>query len=596
MSTKIPGTTIGGLVLVSLGLSITLYKTTLEAYSVFTTATSLGQDVSFLHAELLIQQERLKRWGDGLGLSGETNEPDERLNSETSLFQAVVAALASIRLILTDLDDLTTLYGVDVQDETTAQRPLLEELAATKLMDSEALLRNYDRRLEDAKGLQKRLSIMKKLHWVIRDKEKFEGLIQKLTKFNDGLYSLLSPLDAQLLAEALAAQLLRTTNLERLMALKAAAQRSHVDIASLAELRYRASGLSQQAFKSPNMEKRHSCVSLTTRPTTIFQRRSTGTYTDEQDAEMQGIATLIEWKVFESGLPGEMAAAVERNTNDLAYFLQAQSRSPGLRSLSCIGFIKMPVETAEHVRYGLVYKAPEPRAPVASPTSLYDLLPQSEDEHISHEFDLGDKFRVAQILAQSVYELHVSNWLHKGICSDNVLFWPRKGPKVTPTSAYLSGYEFTRPGRLRDNTQPAGDVASSVYAHPLYREGRVKYHRLFDIYSLGVTLLEIGLWARAGEAVTKETSVYAVQDQLIESCESELGPAMGAEYRTAVKLCLRGDFQVEGLHITDRPEPSWDNFDPREIARLEAADDQVNADLTTEFYMHVVKPLKKLYA
>lgn len=71
---------------------------------------------------------------------------------------------------------------------------------------------------------------------------------------------------------------------------------------------------------------------------------------------------------------------------------------------------------------------------------------------------------------------------------------------------------------------------------------------------------------------------------------------MGAEYRTAVKLCLRGDFQVEGLHMTDRPEPSWDNFDPKEIARLEAADDQINADLTTEFYMHVVKSLKKLYA
>ena len=311
---------------------------------------------------------------------------------------------------------------------------------------------------------------------------------------------------------------------------------------------------------------------------------------------MQEIPTMVEWKVVPTGLPAAMMAEVERSTNDLAYFLQAKTKPVGLRSLGSLAFIKMPAESAEHVRYGIAYKAPEHQVSAASPTSLYDLLPESEDDAINHEFDLGDKFRIAQILAQSVYELHVSSWLHKDICSDNVLFRPTKKSRVSPTSAYLSGYEFTRPGRLRDNTQPGSNVSNSVYMHPLYHDGRVKYYRLLDIYSLGVTLLEIELWSRAGEGVRKEKSVYAVRDRLVESCQSQLGPAMGAVYRNVVALCLQGDFQVQGLHMTDMPAPSLDEFDPREIASLESEDDEVNADLTTEFYMHVVEPLKKLYA
>ena len=163
MSAKTPGTTVAGLAMGSLGLGITLYKTAIDAYSVFTTASSLGKDVSFFQAELLIQQERLKGWGDVLGLRGGRKEPDERLNSDTSLFRAIVAVLVSINMILTDLDDLRTVYGIHGTGETPSQGHPLGDLAATKLIDTEALFGDYVHRLKDIEMLQIRLSILKKL-------------------------------------------------------------------------------------------------------------------------------------------------------------------------------------------------------------------------------------------------------------------------------------------------------------------------------------------------------------------------------------------------------------------------------------------------
>jgi hypothetical protein len=81
---------------------------------------------------------------------------------------------------------------------------------------------------------------------------------------------------------------------------------------------------------------------------------------------------------------------------------------------------------------------------------------------------------------------------HKAICSDNGLFLPaEKRPsrdvhkgKFSETSLFLAGYEFARTGRLQDLTQKAGSITMDLYAHPAYRSGKVKYRRLFDIYSL----------------------------------------------------------------------------------------------------------------
>src|ERR1700677_4967486 len=123
--------TIAGLSTGSIGLSITLYRTTLDLYSVFTTASSLGQDAQVLQAQLLIQDTLFKRWGDGLGLT-KTNidDVDERLKSdgEGTLLQAVIVGLSSVRKVLSDTEKLQKSYGLEGSDEVTFGGQLLVEL------------------------------------------------------------------------------------------------------------------------------------------------------------------------------------------------------------------------------------------------------------------------------------------------------------------------------------------------------------------------------------------------------------------------------------------------------------------------------------
>jgi Prion-inhibition and propagation len=598
--------TIVGLVLGSTSFSIQLYQSTLAAYEVFTTAKNLGKDASVLQAQLLIQEQLFRRWGDGLGLTKTEDEIDERLKTETGLFNAVAAALSNIKFILLDTEELKRRYGVEAMDEIMDQGHLLSELAATQILDGETLLREHEKRRQDIEKTYKKLSIMKKLRWAIRDKERFEILISHLAKFNNGLYSLIPPVEAKILAKAVAAELLRTTDLGSLLTLQRAAQHSDTDIASLAQLKHRSLMMILTPTEVPLMELPEKSAGLTINHTTPSNRRSIGTYLSSKNKSAKPEPVMIEWKFVGRDIRGEEKALLETRTNNLAYLLHHTNKPKDLRALTCIGLTKDMTDTAEHLKYGLVYAIPSSSPKSDLPTSLYDLLPSNEEEETSEEFDLGDKFRIARILAQSLYQLHVSGWLHKAICSDNVLFFPPQsrltsshGPQKTSNkSLFLAGYEFARPGRLRDPTQKAGAITIDLYAHPAYRSGsNVKYRRLFDIYSLGVVLLEIGLWRRVESGVTARQTAEEVRDTLVEACERQLGPAMGTLYRDAVSACLKGEFPVEGLAVEDgEEEPKWEELSAEEITTLEVKDEQINSDLSTAFYWKVVKVLGLLNA
>jgi Prion-inhibition and propagation len=609
MAPGVPHTTIVGLVLGSTSFSIQLYQSALATYEVFTTARNLGKDASVLQAQLLIQEQLLRRWGDGLGLTKTEDEIDERLKTETGLFNAVAAALSNIKFILLDTEELKRRYGVEAMDEITDQGHLLSELAATQILDGETLLREHEKRQQDIEKTYKKLSIMKKLRWAIRDKERFESLISHLAKFNNGLYSLMPPVEAKILAKAVAAELLRTTDIGSLLTLQRAAQHSDTDIASLAQLKHRSLMMIRNPTAVPLMELPDKSAGLTISHTSPSNRRSIGTYLSSKNKPAKPEPVMIEWKLVGRDIRGEEKTLIETRTNNLAYLLHQTNKPKDIRALTCIGLTKGMADTAEHLKYGLVYGIPSSSPNPDIPTSLYDLLPSNDDddddEETSEEFDLGDKFRIARILAQSLYQLHVSGWLHKAICSDNVLFFSpqsgltsSRGPQKTSNkSLFLAGYEFARPGRLRDPTQKAGTITIDLYAHPAYRSGgNVKYRRLFDIYSLGVVLLEIGLWRRVESGVTARQTAVEVRDTLVEACERQLGPAMGSLYRDAVSACLKGEFPVEGLAVEDEEEPKWEELSAEEITALEAKDEQINSDLSTAFYWKVVKVLGLLNA
>ncbi|KAF2146712.1 uncharacterized protein K452DRAFT_355176 [Aplosporella prunicola CBS 121167] len=258
-----------------------------------------------------------------------------------------------------------------------------------------------------------------------------------------------------------------------------------------------------------------------------------------------------------SALTGHMRHRVEA----LAGFLH-QPKGQSFRIPRCLGWQFVP----EKQSVTLVFEAPGNNA--MKPISLLEMLRTK-----SIKPSLRDKFQVAFGLAKSVAQLHMVQWVHESLRSENILFFPKAD--VEPTShrssksilfeePWILGFEFSRPDPFFSSGCTDTDMASNVYRHPERQGWHNGVIHLFkkehDIYALGVVLLEIGLWETALQQDSRKfasvESPAAVQRHLTKVAERRLESRMGPKFQALVLKCLSGDFGVkedtkEDLHLQE---------------------------------------------
>lgn len=111
---------------------------------------------------------------------------------------------------------------------------------------------------------------------------------------------------------------------------------------------------------------------------------------------------------------------------------------------------------------------------------------------------LQSRISRAKELVTSLHFLHAVNWLHKGLRDQSILVLTQNG-SPDYSQPFISGFEYSRPDETDITTTAAPDTWA-VYAHPDYqRFDKKTYRKTFDIYSLGIILLEIALWKSAEE-------------------------------------------------------------------------------------------------
>ncbi|KAJ6256192.1 prion-inhibition and propagation-domain-containing protein [Drechslerella dactyloides] len=157
-------------------------------------------------------------------------------------------------------------------------------------------------------------------------------------------------------------------------------------------------------------------------------------------------------------------------------------------------------------------------------------------------------------LASALLLLHSSKWLHKNICSQNIIFFKprsRGSPRFDMShfrEPYLTGFSHSRPDNPGEASmeRPRADQLD-FYRHPDFQKG---HSRLNDIYSLGVVLFEISEWKsmkklrdenkRHGLELKDEADVRSF---LLKHCGAgkRLRGRMGDVYASVVLLCLNGD-------------------------------------------------------
>lgn len=229
--------------------------------------------------------------------------------------------------------------------------------------------------------------------------------------------------------------------------------------------------------------------------------------------------------------------------------LVENSRVSHLGLLRFLGYyIDMP-----NARYAFVYQMPIDYFPFLSNPSnlLQELRPKtlvslfhSGDEHQDIPVpSLESRFRLAYNLLLAVLHLRSQNIVHGNINSSNILIFP--GLKNSSQDEIGSLTEDLRHPYLTSLAQFSGNepspepLSASMYRHPDdKRQLDDEAAWAYDLYSLGLVLLEIGLWTPISR-LWKMKYNNAMFKQRIENVYiKKLASKCGNAYLHVVQLCL----------------------------------------------------------
>ncbi|KAL1958928.1 hypothetical protein VTO42DRAFT_3481 [Malbranchea cinnamomea] len=155
--------------------------------------------------------------------------------------------------------------------------------------------------------------------------------------------------------------------------------------------------------------------------------------------------------------------------------------------LECAGVVKVRNSATQKPQsFDFLFKFPKH---MQHPQSLRKILLSGNEDH-----SLTARFRLAKQLATSVCYVHTLGYVHKNIRPETVLIFDDGESSLG--SLFLVGFTTFRMADVK--TLRRGDLAreKNIYRHP-DRQGLhpdADYIMQHDIYSLGVCLLEIGLW------------------------------------------------------------------------------------------------------
>ncbi|CAG8953482.1 hypothetical protein HYFRA_00010232 [Hymenoscyphus fraxineus] len=268
------------------------------------------------------------------------------------------------------------------------------------------------------------------------------------------------------------------------------------------------------------------------------------TQTGDREIKQDNSDVLQEFKIYGPYInPDDFPDLTER-VKRLAEILEAP-KDTGFRALRCQRWYQKAIE----YRYVLEFEIP-PSYTVAE-NGYNSLQSAIQNTKGGERPTLNQRFRASLMLARAVQKWHSVGWVHQGISGPNIIFLTLKETrKVDYDNPFLQGFEFSRPSSDPSIGRPTDDVAFNVYRHPSRQGNSRKGHRkIHDIYSLGVVLLEIGLWQCAADIVYPShkkpiPSGADMQKKLQTAARDRLGHYMGEAYKESVEKCLAASFDV----------------------------------------------------
>jgi len=271
-----------------------------------------------------------------------------------------------------------------------------------------------------------------------------------------------------------------------------------------------------------------------------------------------------------------------RRFRALVTLLREHEQVRHFRAPPCLGYYLYNVSPTG-IRYGLVFKSPEETDPHTPPTSLRDLL---QDRNFIPS--LTTRISLMQNITQAVEKLHSVNWLHKGLCAENIIFFQEENTDTKLSEPYLTGFDYSRPdGAVSMSSSAPRTTLDDLYRHPGVqggpREGsqRLGYRKRHDIYSLGVVLIEIAHWKPVEEVLgIPDGGKVRVKDVI-----SARGKLLSKENLDRIKFFV-------GVAVAGAAIACLTGMVAFELREADSEEDgEVAAKLQGMFYAKVVKPI-----
>jgi serine/threonine protein kinase len=266
-------------------------------------------------------------------------------------------------------------------------------------------------------------------------------------------------------------------------------------------------------------------------------------------ATMHGHAetpVLIEYIQYDEKWLRDVRKELLQRVQGLASVLHMKPKPPGFSTLHCVGFY----HAKEINSFGLVSEYPPSTSQLKTLQQLFAELPA---QNTAAQPSLGDIFKLSRVLANSILQFHKVSWLHKNISSFNICFACNStdARAIDITTPYLIGFNYSRPNSTDAFTHgPNEDPEQKDYSHPAYLRDELRFRHVYDYYSLGLVLLEIGLWRplrtlTAAMINTKDQSPEALRKFLLDRYVPRLTSTRGSIYKGVVEKCLDSKFPDE---------------------------------------------------
>lgn len=561
-----------------------------------------AKDAERLVLNLEIERFRLHIWGENCGLVPADDKEKTVLHPRLVPIGAVLGCmLDEIRHLMQDADKLAKRYGLceTDQDATKSQQieALVQKMAAS--VQATTTKRSGKRDLVISEAKTKTASPTKRLRWAIQDVKKFNGLVVDLANHINKLNQLLTESqqaklrqDQERISIVMVENIKDVSSLELLLA-AAKSSKSNDKDSSATQTRIENKSLSLE-------------VNLPVIPQPLPPPPAFSQYTLPADYQNKKrfIATkdnkpyLFEAKTFDPHISPEIKKLLNARLQRLVMLL-SKPKTAGFYTPEAVGCIHDPSSSCWwmvfRLRGSTTITTSSPMSTEAEkvPVSLHDLLTKSKLKPA-----LEDRYRLASRLCSTLFELYSSSWLHKGVRSANVLFDSDQTATVLD-SLILCGFDFARQESEMSSVTTAAsskDVEAAMYRHPHYQGTEQRYRIEYDMYSLGLVLVEIALWVPLSSFLLATTNpknrvdspdrrllrspamdvfgeeqAKTLRKHVFRRLESEFAFRVGTAYMEATRFCLE--------------------FGEREATEEEEGFERHPA---LEFYNCVVVPLSRL--